>query len=54
MPLISHLSNIMPVLQEDIEVMKSNLNNWKTYIETEEDKQVYIKKVNSNSTYSVK
>ena len=35
----------MPNLEPDLEQMKSNLVNWKNYEETEEDKQVYERKV---------
>ena len=44
MPFFTQLVNIMPVLNDNIEVLKINLKNWKEYTETDEDKKVYLKK----------
>ena len=45
LPLFTALGHIMPVIAKDVEVMKQNLQQWKTYEETEDDKKVYTVKV---------
>jgi len=35
----------MPNLNDDLKQLQQNLNTWKAYEETEEDKRVYEKKV---------
>lgn len=48
MPLFTQLAHVMPELGDAITQLKSNLNAWKTYEETEEDKKVYAKKGQSD------
>ena len=44
LPIFTALSNVMPDLQDLVSNMKQNSKEWKTYEETEKDKEVYKKK----------
>lgn len=44
LPLYQNLVHIMPNLSDDLKQLQQNLNTWKNYNETEEDKKVYEKK----------
>lgn len=44
MPIFSQMVNVMPNLQECIDQLKSNKEEWSTYAETEQDLKVYVPK----------
>lgn len=48
LPLYNPFSQVLPVLNECCDHLKANAATWKTYIETEDDKKVYIKKLAKN------
>ena len=43
-PLWSVIVEVMPGMQEYLEAARKNTVLWETYEETEEDKEVYLKK----------
>lgn len=53
LPLFNNLTNIMPILHEEVDRMKQNSNTWKNYEETEEDKKVYIQKAGKSKVIEV-
>jgi|APSaa5957512535_1039671.scaffolds.fasta_scaffold132458_1 cAMP-specific phosphodiesterase 4 len=44
LPLFISLSNVLPELSEVVTQMKNNKENWKSYVETEENKKIYVAK----------
>ena len=43
LPIFNPFVKIFPVLAECVDQLKANAVTWKTYVETEEDKKVYVK-----------
>ena len=43
LPIFNPFVKIFPVLTECVDQLKTNVTTWKSYVETEEDKQVYKK-----------
>ena len=42
LPIFNPFAKIFPVMAECVDQLKANAVTWKTYVETEEDKKVYI------------
>ena len=49
MPLFVTMQNVISGLDENIDVIKSNTAKWKAYQETDQDKEVYKKKIESKT-----
>ena len=43
LPIFNPISAILPKMTECLDALKANVSDWKSYVETDEDKQVYVK-----------
>lgn len=48
LPLFISMSNVLPELSEVVTQMKNNKENWKNYVETDDDKKIYAAKKQIN------